>query len=148
VPTVPSQDKRNDTAAHKKARLRLDGLKPLPNAGQKAKTPQVFAERRESSPRLARHSLIRGEQQYLNKIAILTASLEGGPNSLQPILRVEYERNLAVVDVAIDATRRAALKNPGDVTASKFLLAAYRSKITLLRVVAARAQTQSFNIED
>jgi anti-sigma factor RsiW len=145
---VPSQDKSSDAAAYKRAGRKSGGLKLFRDSGQTAAKRQIFTERRESSPSLARDRLIRGERRYLNDIAMLTASLEGGPKVLRPILRVEYERNLAVVDVAINATRRVVLENPEDMNASKFLLAAYRSKVNLLRVVASRAQTQSSNMED
>jgi hypothetical protein len=106
-------------------------------------------ERREFSPSLAGGAgLIPGEQKQLDHIAMLTASLEGGARPMQPILRVEYERNLAVVDVAIKAIRRVALNNPRDKNAAGFLLAAYQSKISLLRAVASHAEPQNPLVED
>lgn len=108
-----------------------------------------YGERRKSSPSLAvGESLIPGEQKQLEHIATLTASLEDGAKPLNPILRVEYERNVAVVDVAIKATRRAALNNPRDKNATGFLLAAYQSKINLLRAVALHADPPASLLED
>jgi hypothetical protein len=105
--------------------------------------------RRELSPLLAESkSLIQGEQRQLEHIAELTASIEGGEKPLNPILRVEYERNVAVVDVAIKATRRVALNNPRDKNARGFLLAAYQSKISLLRAVALHADPPTALLED
>lgn len=147
VQAVSSQDQSSDAVAYKKAGRKSGGLKTSQNARQ-ITAAQIFTERPQSSPSLAKERLIRAEWQYLNNIATLSATLEGGPKFLKPILRVEYERNLAVIDVAIKATRKVALENPRDVNASKFLLAAYQSKMNLLRVVASHAQPQSFSVED
>jgi hypothetical protein len=144
---ISSQDRRSDAVALKNAGRKSGGLKTLRNARQTS-AAQIFTARPDSSPSLARESLIRAEQQYLSNIATLSATLESGPKVLKPILRVEYERNLAVIDVAINATRKAAMENPRDVNASKFLLAAYQSKMDLLRVVASHAEPQSFSVED
>jgi hypothetical protein len=59
---------------------------------------------------------------------------------MRPSLQVEYERNLAVVDRAIAATRSAAKKNPNDPDTTDFMFAAYQSKVDLLNTIAdARA---------
>ncbi len=55
---------------------------------------------------------------------------------MRPSLRVEYERNLAVVDRAIAATRTAAKSNPTDPDAADFMFAAYQSKVDLLNTIA------------
>jgi len=79
------------------------------------------------------------EREYVRSIGLLTESLGGGgAGTLKPSLRVEYERNLAVFDVAIAATRRAALRNPRDANARQFLWSAYRGKLEFLNRLAAR----------
>ena len=55
---------------------------------------------------------------------------------MRPALQVEYERNLAVVDRAIAATRSAAKSNPNDPDAADFMFAAYQSKVDLLNTIA------------
>ena len=63
---------------------------------------------------------------------------------MRPALQVEYERNLAVVDRAIAATRSAAKSNPNDPDAADFMFAAYQSKVDLLNTIAdARARRRS-----
>ncbi len=86
--------------------------------------------------------LLPGERSYLQAIASLDSAINatGGKNALRPTLRVEYERNLAVVDQAIAATRAAARRDPRDPDASQFLLAAYQSKVDLLNTVAEQAR--------
>lgn len=79
------------------------------------------------------------EQAYVRSISLITESLQaGGAGTLKPSLRVEYERNLAVFDVAIAATKHAALRNPRDANARQFLWSAYRDKLEFLNRITAR----------
>ena len=81
-----------------------------------------------------------GEKGYLKTIASLTTAIDdGGSNmTMKPTLRAEYERNLALVNQAISATRPVALAKPGDPVVAQFLYSAYQSKIDLLSAVADR----------
>ncbi|HYE65153.1 MAG TPA: zf-HC2 domain-containing protein [Pyrinomonadaceae bacterium] len=88
-----------------------------------------------------RDLLLPGERGYLTAIATLSTAIKAsGETALQPTLRAEYERNLAVVDQAISATRIAARRNPNDVEAAQFLYASYQSKIDLLSTVEQQAR--------
>ena len=80
--------------------------------------------------------LIPGERSYLQTIAKLDTTIKANQKSMRPSLQVEYERNLAVVDRAIAATRSAAKKNPNDPDAADFMFAAYQSKVDLLNTIA------------
>lgn len=80
--------------------------------------------------------LIPGERSYLQTIARLDSTIKSGNKAMRPSLRVEYERNLAVVDRAIAATRSAAKSNPNDTDAADFMFAAYQSKVDLLNTIA------------
>jgi len=80
--------------------------------------------------------LIPGERTYLQTIAKLDSTIKSGNNAMRPALQVEYERNLAVVDRAIAATRSAAKSNPNDPDAAEFMFAAYQSKVDLLNTIA------------
>jgi hypothetical protein len=55
---------------------------------------------------------------------------------MRPALQAEYERNLALVDRAIAATRSAAKRNPNDPDAAEFMFSAYQSKVDLLNTIA------------
>jgi hypothetical protein len=84
--------------------------------------------------------LLPGERAYLQAIARLDTTIKANPKAMRPSLQVEYERNLAVVDRAIAATRSAVKKNPNDTDAADFMFAAYQSKVDLLNTIAdARA---------
>ncbi len=85
--------------------------------------------------------LLPDEKKYMTTIATLDAAIKAqGQEALPPSLRAEYERNLAVVDHAIIATRVAARRNRQDTDAKEFLRAAYQNKVDLLTTVADQTQ--------
>jgi hypothetical protein len=102
--------------------------------------PRPVVKRRPATPKadaVSNHvQLIPGERSYLQAIARLDSSIKQNKNSMRPSLQVEYERNLAVVDRAIAATRNAAKSNPNDPDAADFMFAAYQSKVDLLNTIA------------
>jgi hypothetical protein len=77
-----------------------------------------------------------GEAGYLNAIASLSGAVKQGSTTLKPTVVAEYERNLAIVDNAINETRQTARQNPQDKDAAAFLYASYQSKVDLLNAVA------------
>ena len=80
--------------------------------------------------------LLPGERSYLQAIARLDTTIKANQKDMRPSLQVEYQRNLAVVDQAIAATRSAAKSNPNDPYAADFMFAAYQSKVDLLNTIA------------
>jgi hypothetical protein len=81
--------------------------------------------------------LLPGERSYLKTIAALDTTIKAdGNRPMRPGLQSEYERNLAMVDRAIAATRRAAKNNPNDPDAAEFMFAAYQTKVDFLNQVA------------
>ncbi|HEY0406077.1 MAG TPA: zf-HC2 domain-containing protein [Pyrinomonadaceae bacterium] len=96
---------------------------------------------KENAALVAEAKPLPGEDSYLKTIASLSSIIEtNGEDALKPSLRGEYERNLALVNHAIDATRRAARRNPKDPDAIDFLYSSYQSKIDLLSTVAEQGQ--------
>jgi anti-sigma factor RsiW len=94
-----------------------------------------------ANPALAESQPLPGELNYLKTIASLSSIIEtNGENALKPSLRSDYERNLALVNQAIDATRRMARRNPKSQDAAEFLYSSYQSKIDLLSTVAEQGQ--------
>ena len=89
-----------------------------------------------SAPKLQPVKLFPGERSYLQTIAKLDSTIKSNKKAMRPSLQVEYERNLAVVDRAIAATRSAAKSNPNDPDAADFMFAAYQSKVDLLNTIA------------
>lgn len=90
---------------------------------------------------VAENKPLPGELNYLKTIASLASIIEtNGENALRPSLRSDYERNLALVNQAIEATRRMARRNPNNQDAAEFLYSSYQSKIDLLSTVAEQGQ--------
>ncbi|HET6670035.1 MAG TPA: hypothetical protein VFH15_07350 [Pyrinomonadaceae bacterium] len=86
--------------------------------------------------------LLPGERSYLQTIAKLDSTINASDRPMRPALQAEYQRNLALVDRALAATRDAAKKNPNDPDAAEFMMAAYQNKVNLLNTVA---EARTFN---
>jgi hypothetical protein len=90
--------------------------------------------------------LLPGEKDYQTAIASLEKTIKiGGEAVLRPAVRVEYERNLAILDNAIAQTRQVAAKDPKDKDAVGFLMSVYQSKVELLTKVADQAQVAALS---
>ena len=101
------------------------------------------------APKLERkfnQQFVPGEKAYQSTIADLDKTIKSsGDSILKPSVRADYERNIAVLDRAIEETRRVVLKNPKDKEAASFLLSAYRSKVELMTTVADSAQVATLD---
>jgi hypothetical protein len=133
---VPEQTpKKNDVAVN-------EGPKGIEPIIQSSETQNQRIKHRPSStprrvvPKTEPVKLLPGERSYLQTIAKLDSTIRGDKKNMRPALQAEYERNLAVVDHAIAATRSAAKKNPSDPDAADFMFAAYQSKVDLLNTIA------------
>lgn len=81
------------------------------------------------------------EHDYLNSIAQLSKAVETSDEFvMRPSFRVDYERNLAVMDGAISAMQKQVRRNPKDENAKRILFASYENKIELLNTVAEKSQ--------
>jgi anti-sigma factor RsiW len=80
-------------------------------------------------------SLSWQERQYDYAISKLNEAIKIQP-PLRPSLQVEYEYNMAVIDNEIVTSRETARRNPTDVQAAQFMLAAYQSKVDLMNQIA------------
>jgi hypothetical protein len=114
-------------------------IPPVPTSSpvkpEKPIVQRVEFTRRLAPPKRAPVKLFPGERSYLQAIARLDSAIKA-EKAMRPALQVEYERNLAVVDRAIAATRTAAKKNPNDPDAAEFMFSAYQSKVDLLNTIA------------
>ena len=101
------------------------------------------------APKLDRkfdRQFVPGEREYQSTIANLDKTIRtSGDSILKPSVRADYERNIAVLDRAIEETRAVALRNPKDKDAARFLLTAYKSKVELMTTVADSAQVATLD---
>lgn len=93
------------------------------------------------NPETPKETALPGEKSYLQAIASLEKAITSQDDlNMRPTLRAEYERNLAVVDKAINETKKQVRQNPKDAGAAQLLLASYQSKIDLLNAVSNQNQ--------
>jgi anti-sigma factor RsiW len=153
APQQQQQDKSVDVATvAKPVSTGIEAIGPIASAPDKkanlvnkpAKSTQAkftaarFTNRTNPAPttEVEPVKLLPGERAYLKTIAKLDSTIQANKKLMRPSLQVEYERNLAVVDRAIAATRSAAKKNPNDPDTADFMFAAYQSKVDLLNTIA------------
>ena len=144
APPTPSVDNPGDGSGADAAPNEKGNGKPfMVNAGFKPRhrVNRNAEARPKSTPDAPKELVVPGEKDYQQAIASLEKTIKmGGDASLKPSLRVEYERNIAILDSAIAQTRQVASKNPKDKDAVGFLMSAYQSKVELLTKVADQAQ--------
>jgi Putative zinc-finger len=118
---------------------------PVKPAAPSVTSPRNTAPRRYATPTKVDETvakaddkvkLLPGERSYLQTIAKLDSTIKSNNRPMRPSLQAEYQRNLALVDRALAATRDAAKKNPNDPDAAEFMMAAYQNKVNLLNAVA------------
>jgi hypothetical protein len=146
--------KVNPAPAPKSVAVQPPGVTPVPSpepvkvekeshvAGNRPRAANRAAEsKRQPLTRAPKEEALPGEKEYRTAIATLEKTIKfGGEQSLRPTLRADYERNLALLDSAIQQTRQVAAQNPKDKDVVGFLMSAYQSKVELLSRVADQAQ--------
>ena len=155
--TPPSKDNQIQAAKQPESPAAVPSVSPetpkqdiqqfvagIPSVNQPRPQPRRASQPANATARVAPVRLLPGERSYLQTIAKLDTAIKSGKKDMRPALQVEYERNLAVVDRAIAATRNAAKQNPSDPDAADFMFAAYQSKVDLLNTIAdARVYNRS-----
>jgi hypothetical protein len=130
-PSKPTVQASDDTIALIPPQIVEEEVKVAPVVNRPAPAPRVAVRTNKPAP----VKLLPGERAYLQTIAKLDSTIKA-QKTMRPGLQVEYERNLAVVDRAIAATRTAAKSNPNNPDAADFMFAAYQSKVDLLNTIA------------
>lgn len=122
-----------------------NGEKPAPSKDtkQKKQSKPILVPEPDQLQKadLAVSKPLPGEANYLKAIDALKTEIEAsGETAMKPSLRAEYERNMAVLDQAINTTQRTARRHPKDQDAAEFLYASYQSKLDLLTAVAEQVR--------
>ena len=82
-----------------------------------------------------------GEETYIRTIANLSEAVNSQKDVImKPSTRVAYERDLAVIDDAINKMKEEVRKNPKNEAAKDILFASYQNKINLLNTVAEKTE--------
>jgi hypothetical protein len=82
---------------------------------------------------------IPGEESYTKTIATLKSTVDGGKDlNLRASERVAFEKDMAVINDAINKMKAEVRKNPKNEAAKQLLFASYQNKIDLLNSVSER----------
>jgi hypothetical protein len=82
-----------------------------------------------------------GEESYVKTISSLSKIVDTQKDTaMRPSQRVAYERDMAVVDDAINKMRNEVKKNPKNESAKQVLYASYQNKIDLLNSVSRKEE--------
>jgi anti-sigma factor RsiW len=139
-PDAVSMPPKNNAAHVEAVSSAANGFKVV-NASARHADRKRFAHSNPLNDKPQTEELLPGEKGYQTAIASLEKTIKmGGDAVLRPALRVNYERNLAILNSAISETRRIAAQNPQDKDAVGFLMSTYQSKVELLTKVADQAQ--------
>ena len=84
---------------------------------------------------------LSGEDSYLKTIASLTKTVDTKKDeTLKPSARFAFEKDLAVINDAIEKMQTEIKKNPKDETAKEMLRTSYQNKIDLLNSVTEKSE--------
>jgi hypothetical protein len=81
------------------------------------------------------------EQEYERAANELLAALQDRRQSLSPQTLANVERNLAVIDQALNEVRAALGRDPGNKDLTRMLVSAHRKKVDTLRRVVRLSTT-------
>ncbi len=85
----------------------------------------------------AESEYLPGEETYIKTIAALEKTVDNRKDEvLKPSARFSFEKDLAVVNDAIDKMKTQIKRNPKNAAAKQVLIATYQNKIDLLNTVA------------
>ncbi|MCB1023369.1 MAG: hypothetical protein KDB79_03210, partial [Acidobacteria bacterium] len=98
------------------------------------------ASRASADPKTAAPSVV-GEEIYVQTIATLNRNISRTKDEvLRPKERIEFERNIAMVDNAISKMKDEVRKNPRNAAARELLKTSYQNKIDLLNSVSEKTE--------
>lgn len=95
----------------------------------------------ENRPQIQTVAYLPGEESYIKTISTLEKTIDQRKDEvLRPSSRMAYEKDLALVNDAIQKMKTEVKNNPKNESAKQILLASYQSKVDLLNSVAAKTE--------
>ena len=86
-------------------------------------------------------AVLPGEESYVRTIASLAKTVESQKDTvLRPGERIAYERDMALVNDAIEKMRKEVKRNPRNDSANQVLYSSYQNKIDLLNSVSQKEE--------
>ena len=95
----------------------------------------------DQTPIVTAPAYLPGEESYVKTIATLSETVDSRKDTaLKPSARFAYEKDMAVIDDAIEKMRKEVKKNPSNKAAKRVLYATYQNKIDLLNAVTEKTE--------
>ena len=118
----------------------VDEPKPRRTVSRKPRIQNAIYVKPTERPKPIRtraRATVYGEESYIQTIATLDKSVDQRKDIvLRPKERVQFEKNMALVNHAIKRMKREVRKNPKNKAAREILKASYQNKIDLLNSVS------------
>jgi ribosomal protein S15P/S13E len=96
---------------------------------------------RQPSENAVKTVYIPGEESYVKTITTLAHTVQNQKETvLRPSERVSFEKDMAVVNDAIQKMRKEVRRNPKNESAKQVLYTSYQNKIDLLNSVSQREE--------
>ena len=108
---------------------------------EKPAVVRVPALNRNTPESAADSTYMPGEESYVKTIASLSRTLQGTKDGImRPAQRIAYERDMAVVNDAIEKMKQEVKRNPKNESAKQVLYSSYQNKIDLLNSVSQKQE--------
>jgi hypothetical protein len=123
------------------ARPRVNNIERASYRAERPTEARVPAVKRAAPESSADASYMPGEESYVKTIASLSRTLQGTKDGImRPAQRIAYERDMAVVNDAIDKMKQEVKRNPKNESAKQVLYSSYQNKIDLMNSVSQKQE--------
>ncbi len=143
---INSEEAENETSVPTitKAGLRpakIEKFSTVKTVFVKSNQAETIEDQRPKTKDRRPDSFLPGEETYIRTIANLSETVNTQKDAaMKPSARFAYEKDLAVINDAIDKMKKEVRKNPKNEAAKDILYASYQNKINLLNSVSERTE--------
>ena len=138
VEQEPVVDNSGDTVVEPRGRIRVERASYSVDRPKAAAAPVVRTPAAENA---VDAGYMPGEESYIKTIASLSRTLQGTKDGImRPSQRIAYERDMAVVNDAIEKMKQEVKRDPKNESAKQVLYSSYQNKIDLLNSVSQKQE--------
>jgi hypothetical protein len=139
-PQAPNADDI-DRVAEPSLRETQNAAPPVSYASYGRSNRSAYNDMRQPSANAVKTVYIPGEESYVKTITTLAHTVQNQKETvLRPSERVSFEKDMAVVNDAIQKMRKEVRRNPKNESARQVLYTSYQNKIDLLNSVSQREE--------
>ena len=142
IPTSQVSDPSVDNTAENRTVQKTESVTPPVGYASYSRANRTgYNDMRQPSANVVKTVYIPGEESYVKTITTLAQTVDNQKETvLRPSERVSYEKDMAVVNDAIQKMRKEVRRNPKNESAKQVLYTSYQNKIDLLNSVSQREE--------